>query len=291
MNSLASAIGNVFEFGDVLEDFARWTPRLLSAFLILLVYWGIWRFIRRGLEVFLRRGDLDATIGSLVHSTARLILLSIGIVSALGHLGIDIAGLLTGLGVVGLTVGFAAKDALSNMISGFFILWDRPFTIGDLVEIGDSYGRVDSITLRSTRVVTVDGRMLAIPNTEIINKTVASYTNFPHLRLDIAFTVAVHEDLGAVRRAALSVCENDAALMTDPPPAVVVTALNDYNVALELRVWLRDERSHIPARLALRERLFEALRAAEIAMPFETFALAPIEIRSGTPADGTSAHA
>ena len=290
MNEISTALRNVFDIRDVLEGFLAWTPRLLSASLILLVYWGIWRFIRRGLEVFLRRGDLDATIGSLVHSAARLILVSIGIVTALGHLGIDIAGLLTGLGVVGLTIGFAAKDALSNMISGFFILWDRPFTIGDLVEIGDSYGRVDSITLRSTRVVTVDGRMLAIPNTEIINKTVASYTNFPHLRLDIAFTVAVHEDLGAVRRAALSVCEGDESLMPEPAPVVVVTALNDYNVAMQLRVWLRDERTHVAARLALRERLFEALRAAEIDMPFETFALAPIEVRRGTDAEGSDAR-
>lgn len=279
MDTLWLEIRNVFDMTKVAESLLGWMPHLLSAFMILVLFWALSRVVLRGLAALLRRGGIDATLGMLVQSATKVTLLSIGVVSALGQVGVDIAGLLTGVGVLGLTIGFAARDALSNMISGFFILWDRPFTIGDLIEIGDSYGRVDAITLRTTRVVTVDGRMLAIPNTEIINKTVASYTNYPHLRLDVSFKVAVTEDLSKVRRSALSVCEGDNQLMADPPPAVVVTALNDYNVAMELRAWLKDEKTHTPARLALREKLFEALRSAGVQMPFETFSLNPIEVR------------
>ena len=85
------------------------------------------------------------------------------------------------------------------MISGLFIFWDRPFVIGDFVEVGGQYGRVESITMRSTRVVTSDGRMLAVPNSLVVNTTLASYTNFPHLRLDVSFTVGVTENLQRVR--------------------------------------------------------------------------------------------
>lgn len=279
MDTLWLEIRNVFDMTKVAESLLGWMPHLLSAFMILVLFWALSRVAIRGLAALLRRGGIDATLGMLVQSATKVTVLSIGVVSALGQVGVDIAGLLTGVGVLGLTIGFAARDALSNMISGFFILWDRPFTIGDLIEIGDSYGRVDAITLRTTRVVTVDGRMLAIPNTEIINKTVASYTNYPHLRLDVSFTVAVTEDLSKVRRSALSVCEGDSQFMTDPPPAVVVTALNDYNVGMELRAWLKDEKTHTAARLALREKLFEALRSAGVQMPFETFSLTPIEVR------------
>lgn len=72
--------------------------------------------------------------------------------------------------------------------------------------------------------------------------------------------------------------------MPTPAPDVVVTDLNDYNVGMQLRVWLRDEKAHVVARHDLRERLFEALRSANVDMPFETLALAPVELRSGGPA-------
>jgi small conductance mechanosensitive channel len=162
-------------------------------------------------------------------------------------------------------------------ISGILIFIDRPFTIGDLVEIQGAYGRVEKITLRSTRVVTPDGKMLAIPNTAVINNTVASYTNFPHLRLDIPVAVGVTEDLGRVRKILLGLVADDPAYMADPPPRVHVAQLNDYNVMVELRVWLTNEREHVEKRAELRELAFNALNREGVAMRFETIQLAPFE--------------
>jgi small conductance mechanosensitive channel len=150
--------------------------------------------------------------------------------------------------------------------------------IGDLVEIDDKYGRVAEITLRSTRVVTSDGRMLAVPNTEIINKTVASYTNFPNLRLDIPVTIAVTEDIEHARRTLLSLVDEDPEYLKSPAPRVVVQQLNDYNVAIELQAWLKDERLHIEKRSELREKVFNAFNKAGIEMPFETIQLNPMQV-------------
>ncbi|MDX1531654.1 MAG: mechanosensitive ion channel, partial [Rhodothermales bacterium] len=141
----------------------------------------------------------------------------------------------------------------------------------------------------------VDGKMLAVPNATIINSTVASYTNFPHLRLDIEVTVAVTEDLGRAREVLLDLVRADSAFLSDPAPRVVVTALNDYNVELQLQAWIHDEREHIGLRFALREQVFDALNAAGIEMPFETVQLAPLEgkpleVVSATPADGGAAY-
>ena len=84
--------------------------------------------------------------------------------------------------------------------------------------------------------------------------------------------------LGRVRDTVLSPCLNNEQLLKNPAPSVVVTALNDYNVAMELQVWLQDEKQHIPARQALTEQTFEVLRQAGVDMPFETLSLTPIEI-------------
>ncbi|MFC1643351.1 mechanosensitive ion channel family protein [Myxococcota bacterium] len=277
---------STFSVSALAQQLVVWLPSVVSAVAVLLLFYALWLVARSGAAVVIRRSRLDETAGSFIQTIIQYVLLTLGVVSALGKVGVNTASLLTSLGVAGLTIGFAAKDALSNMISGLFIFWDRPFVIGDLVEIGGAYGRVADITMRSTRVVTPDGRMLAIPNTIIVNTTVASYTNFPHLRLDTAFTVAVTEDLGHVRETALKVAQQHPGLMQEPPPAVVVTALNDYNVTLELQVWLEDEKQHVASRHALRETLFEALRAEGVDMPYETFALAPLEVKG--PVSGIS---
>lgn len=252
---------------------------LLIGAITFLTYYAAWRVLDRVARVLTRRLDVDATSRDFTLTILKFAVLTLAAVNALASVGVNTASLLTSLGIAGLTLGFAARDALSNMISGLLIYWDRPFVIGDLVEVGTSYGRVERITLRSTRVVTPDGRMLAVPNTEIINTTVASYTNFPHLRLDIPVTVAVDSDIAVVREVLLDLVRDDPAFMKTPVPKLVVKQLNDYNVCVELRAWLDDERDHLEARPALREAAFEALTKAGIDMPFETFRIEPLTVK------------
>lgn len=279
MTDLWTRVRAAFDVADTVNSLIQWIPQLFAASLVLAAFWGVERMLRRTLGFVMRRAEVDETAVAFMQNVVRYTMFTVALITALSQVGVDVAGILTSLGVVGLTIGFAAKDALSNVISGLFIFWDRPFVIGDLVEIGDAYGRVQEITMRSTRVVTADGRMLAIPNNTIVNSIVASYTNFPNLRLDIPVTVAVSEDLGRIRALLLGIPQEDPRYLSDPMPVVVVTALNDYNVALELRAWLRDERTHVAERAELRERVFEVLRAAGVDMPFETFALSPVEVR------------
>ncbi|NBC86268.1 MAG: mechanosensitive ion channel [Bacteroidetes bacterium] len=244
--------------------------------LVFAVFYLFWQLIDLALRRGLRRSTIDKTTASFIETVVKYILLGIGLIQALASIGIDATAFLASLGIVGLTIGFAARDALSNLISGLLIFWDRPFVINDLVEVEGSYGRVDTITLRSTRVVTTDGRMLAIPNTTIVNSVVASYTNFPHVRLDIAVTIGVEEDLDRAERILLDLVLEDPDYLPDPPPRVVVTALNDYNVELELQAWYRNEYDHLAEQFDLRKRVFDALTRAGVAMPYET-----IEIRTG----------
>jgi small conductance mechanosensitive channel len=120
--------------------------------------------------------------------------------------------------------------------------------------------------------------MLAVPNAVIMNKTVTSYTNFPHLRLDIAVTIALTENIDRARTILLSLVRQDSDCMETPKPEVVVTTLNDYNIVLELRVWIEYERQHIQKRLELREKMFNALTDAGVQMPYETIQLAPYKV-------------
>ncbi|HSH74877.1 MAG TPA: mechanosensitive ion channel family protein [Longimicrobiales bacterium] len=277
--SVFGRLATLFDPGELGIAAADTLANLLIGAVTFLVYYLVWRALDHVARLATRRLDIDPTSRDFTLTILKFSVLTLAAVSALAAVGVNTASLLTSLGIAGLTIGFAARDALSNMISGVLIYWDRPFVIGDLVEVGESYGRVERITLRSTRVVTPDGRMLAVPNTEIVNTTVASYTNFPHLRIDIPVTVSVDSDLDRVREILLDLVREDPAYMKSPEPVAVLTQLNDYNVCMELRAWLSEERRHIEARVQLRERAFRALTAAGIDLPFETFRIEPLTVK------------
>lgn len=255
-------------------------PDLVMAALVFGLFYALYRGLRRVVRLGLSRSSLDKTAQAFIEAVLKYLILAIGVVSTLAQLGIDTGGLLTSLGVVGLTIGFAARDTLSNIISGIFIFWDRPFVVDDLVEVNGNYGRVAEITMRSTRVVTVDGKMLAVPNSAIVNSTVASFTNFPNLRIDVNVTVAPTENLDRIRGVLHSVIDGDKRFLEDPAPSMVLKAINDYNIEVEFRVWIRDERGHIKARFEMREALFAALNAENVQMPLETLQLAPFEVHT-----------
>ena len=256
----------------------EWITNLIVALITFAAFYLVWIVVRRSLKFFLRSPRLDDTSRAFIRTILKYSILLIGLVNALATMGVDTAGLLASLGIVGITIGFAARDAFSNLISGILIFLDRPFVIGDLVEVGDNYGRVEQITLRSTRIITSDGKMLAVPNAEIINKTVTSYTNFPHLRLDVQVTVGVNENIDQVRQILFRIIQNDPDFLQEPAARVVITQLNDYNVAMELQAWIDDERKHVEKRFELREKIFNSLTENQIEMPFETIQLTPLTV-------------
>ncbi len=276
---LLKRLERIFDPQPLTKILVDWLLSIIVSIAVMAAFYLLWSLVRLVLHFSLRR-KVDETTFSFIETIVKFFLFIVGVITALDSAGIKTSALLTSLGIVGLTIGFAARDALSNLISGILIFIDRPFVLGDLVEIDGQYGKVHRITLRSTRVVTSNGRMLAVPNTEIINKTVASYTNFPNLRIDVGVTVGVNEDLDNVRRLLLSLVKDDQVFMAEPAPRVVVTALNDYNVAMELQAWIDDERRHIEKRFELREKVFKILTQAGVELPFETLQLQPIEVKS-----------
>ena len=287
IQNIFSQLRGIFSPTALSTQFAQILSKMIIGAVVLAAFYIAWLLISPVLKMVFRRSRTNEMTSTFLSTLAKYTLLIVGFVTALDSMGIKVGAVLASLGIAGLTIGFAARDSLSNVISGILIFLDRPFVIGDIVEIEGFYGRVEKITLRSTRIITSDGKMLAVPNTEIINKTVASYTNFPHLRLDIQVTIGVNEDIEKTRRVLFSLLSNRSEFLEEPAPRVVVTALNDYNVALELQVWLKDERTHIENRYKLREEVFNALNEAGIEMPFETLSITPVQVTSSRDLPGT----
>ena len=273
MNQILDRLYNTFSYESVTDKVLQILPNIILALLILFVFFIFWKIFKKTLVILFNKVNLDRTIRNLINNLTKSIIFILGIITALSQIGVNINAILASLGVAGLTLGFAAQDALSNIISGIFIFWDKPFVIGDLIEVNGHYGRVDEITMRSTRLITVDGKMLSIPNTEILNSTVASYTNFPNLRIDIEFTVASNENLRKIRDVLFQVVENNNDYLLPPSPKVVLDKMNDYNIELIFQVWIKNEKNHIDLRNNLREVVFNTLTQNDIEMPYETLSV------------------
>lgn len=100
-----------------------------------------------------------------------------GFITALGTAGLNVGALVAGLGLTGFALGFALKDVLSNFVSGIMLLAYRPFHIGDVIEMGEFLGRIETIRIRDTLVRTSDGRLIIIPNTKLITEVVVNHSD------------------------------------------------------------------------------------------------------------------
>jgi len=181
---------------------------------------------------------------------------------------VNVTALLAGLSIAGIAVGFAARDTLENFISGVTILLDRPFSIGDTIQIEGVYGTVEEITLRSTRLRTLNNEVMVMPNLHMINQKLINHAMLGVVRVEVPFGIAYKEYPQAARAVVLELTEGDDRLHPDLPPSVVVTGLNNSSVDMVLRVYVKNPRDEVSVRHGYIEKVREALREADIEIPF-----------------------
>jgi small-conductance mechanosensitive channel len=167
--------------------------------------------------------------------------LSIGVMSALHHIGFDVSTLLGAAGIVTVAIGFAAQTSASNFIAGVFLIGERSFVIGDLVRIGQTTGEVLAIDLLSVKLRTLDNLFVRVPNDVVIKSEVYNLTHFPIRRVDIALAVGYSADLAQVQRTLLQAAEQNPLCLDEPKPLCQVKRFADLTVQLELSVWCARE--------------------------------------------------
>jgi small conductance mechanosensitive channel len=252
----------------MVERLIAWLPSLFAALVVLFLFWILQRVLDGVLRRLMGRTRADPAAQEIAGRLMRYVVLGFGVVTAAAQLGFNVGSLLAGLGILGLALGLAAQDSLANLVAGLTILWDRPFRIGDNVTVSGTFGKVQEIGLRTTRIRTVDQLDAMLPNKEIINQKIVNHTLSPMMRLDIPLGIAYKEDSREARKVLLAAVAGNELLLEKPEPEVVVVALADSSVNLELRVWLRDPYKERQATVEMIERAKIALDEAGIEIPF-----------------------
>jgi small conductance mechanosensitive channel len=253
---------------DLIQAVLLFVPRLIGTLLFLFVFWLIYRGIRRMAMGSMKKSDVDSSIREMLGTLIRWVVMGFGVVIACNQLGIPIVAMLTGVSIIGLAVGFAAQETLANFIAGIVIFLDKPFHIGDWINISDTFGQVKRVSFRSTRLLTLDGEIVVFPNTQMLNNKLTNHSTNPINRISVPVGIAYKESIDDARRILLGLTKDDTRLVQQPAPEVIVKECADSSVNLALRFWISDESIEQRIGYEYTEKAKKALDAAGIEIPF-----------------------
>lgn len=234
------------------------------AALVLAVGWLLLRLVGRRL---LKAAWLADGQRQLLARLVKGGLFGLLVVWALNELGFEIGPLLGAAGLFTVAIGFAAQTAVSNLISGLFLIAEKPFHPGEVIQVGDVTGVVLAVDLMSTKIRTFDNQFVRLPNETTLKANVRNFTRFPIRRFDLQLGVAYENDLEHVQRTLLEVADAEPLCLDEPAPLVIFQGFGDSSQNLQFSVWATRE-TYLQLRNSLPVAVRRRFDAEGIAIPF-----------------------
>ncbi|MCP5184001.1 MAG: mechanosensitive ion channel [Pseudomonadales bacterium] len=213
-------------------------PGLLLALVVLLV--GLWLIARvsRLVAAGLRKAEVDDTLAKFLVSLISVSLKVLLFISVVQMIGVETTSFIALLGAAGLAVGLALQGSLANFAGGVLILLFRPFRVGDVVETEGVTGTVAAIQIFSTIILTPDRKRVIVPNGPVANGVITNYSAEATRRVDFVFGIGYDDDLRRAKAVLQRIISEEARILREPEPLVVVSELADSSVNFTVRVWV-----------------------------------------------------
>lgn len=212
-------------------------PNLITALVIFVAS----LYLARVLSNILRRVlNKRKAPGGVTHILAQLTLWTIIVVGTITALQrfFNVTAFLTGLGIIGFTVGFALQDVMKNFASGIILLLQQPFHVGESIGVKGFDGTVIAIDLRSTEMRATDGRIITLPNAEVLANPIINYSRAYQRRVDLSLNLPLTSEPDTVRRILLDAVHNVDGFIEDPKPVIVFSNLTNSALELNASFWV-----------------------------------------------------
>ncbi len=183
------------------------------------------------------RGRLTDQTSMVVRKVIRYTGFVIVIMTVFGSLGLDFSALLGAAGIAGIAVGFAAQTSVSNIISGVFLIWEKSFSVGDVISVAEVTGVVQAVDLLSIKIQTFDNKFVRIPNETLIKTNVVNITRYPIRRLDVTVSISYGDDLERSIAVLRSIGSENVYALDNPEPLVVASAFNASGIDIVCGFW------------------------------------------------------
>ena len=241
---------------------------ILAAALIFLVCLAVIKLAVRLTRRALDKSKLDAPVKRAIVNFERVVLWVTALLMIMGKLNISTASLVALVSVAGLALSLSLQNTLSNVFAGITLLVTRPFKPGDFVEAGTTSGTVTRMGLFYVTLLTYDNKEIHVPNSDIAASRLTNYTAEPTRRVDLNFGLEYGCEAGAVRAALLAAAKEDARVLPEPEPVVVVSAYLSSSVQYTLRCWALTA-DYWAVYYALNESARRHLEAAGLSLAFD----------------------
>lgn len=240
---------------------------ILLIFILLFVTAKLKRWV---VYKLLEKSKIELGVRIAVGTIVRYLILILGFVIIMQTEGIDLSALTILAGALGVGIGFGLQNVTNNFVSGIIILFERPIKVGDRIEVGDVFGDVVNISMRSTTVITNDNIAIIVPNSDFISSKVINWSyNDRNVRFNIPIGVSYKEDPENVKKILLEIAADIEGVLKRPAPEVLFSEMGDSSINFVLRVWT-DEYINKPLILKslLYFEIFKRFKKAGIEIPF-----------------------
>ena len=238
-------------------------PFIFSGIIILILASFASKLVTGWMRAAFSRRIASSLLREVAARAAGFLVLLVGFYTALRVVNLTSMALTVvgGTGLLGLVLGIAFRDISENFLASLFLSAQRPFQIGDLIQVADVTGYVQRLTIRTTVVMSLDGNEVQIPNATVYSSVIHNFTSSPNRRVDFPVNIAEGVAIGDAQRIVLEVLERHSAVLRDPPPAVLVDSLGDTSVTLRIYFWINGrENSWLKVRSSLMRLVKEALQ-------------------------------
>ncbi len=239
---------------------------IVRASLLIFFGWLLALISSKGVRRLLQKHADDHYL-QLWQRGAFYLVLTLFLISALHELGFDLGILLGAAGIFTVALGFASQTAASNLISGLFLLFEKPYKLGDIIRVGSTTGEVLSIDLLSLKLRTFDNLYVRIPNETLIKSETTTITKFPIRRLDIQLGVAYKENIERVRDALARVAHANPLCLEEPKPLFIFQEFGESSLNMQFSVWAKRE-SFLDLKNSIHEEIKAEFDAIGIEIPF-----------------------
>ena len=216
-------------------------PALGKSLLLLVAGYLLIRLFVRFMGRILRRSKADEALHSFILSAIKIILYVILAITCVGSLGVNFTPMIAALGAFGLAISLAVQDILANIAGGISVLFSRPFSKGDYVEVRGQPGTIAEIGMVYTKLVTLDNKIIYLPNGDVAKATVVNYSIEPVRRIDLVFNIKETSDLDRAKAMMLEVIRENPLALADPAPILRFTDQTYAHVKLTIMVWAKSE--------------------------------------------------
>lgn len=241
--------------------------KLIGSLIIFIIGKMIARWVSNLFAKVLKRAEVDETLGSFLSASSYFILLLVVILAAVSNLGVETTSFVAILASMGVAVGLALKDSISNVGAAVLIIIFRPFKVGDFVEAGGASGTVEAINMFSTTICPLDNRTIIVPNSSIIAGNITNFSMKSVRRVDHTIGISYDDDIKKAKEVMYDVIKADSRTLHDPEPLVAVKELGDSSVNFTFRAWVKSE-EYWDAYFSLIEEVKYALDEAGISIPY-----------------------